>query len=155
MRVENVEWRRVASLDDALEVALVRNSCREFMTHDQREIDPQSQTKWWGSVDHERYRLFLLLADGSLAGFGVVRSDERAWLTGGLVPGARGRGLGTRLFELLCDETARLSYSEAWLDVFESNERAVRLYEKLGFERVSSADGIIVMKKSLSKGDGP
>jgi ribosomal protein S18 acetylase RimI-like enzyme len=155
METDGLEWRRASTLDDALAVAEVRNSCREFMTHDQREIGREAQTKWWKSLDHERLRLFLLSVRGNPVGFGVVRSEENAWLTGGLLPDARGKGLGGGLFQSLCEEAAQLSYPEVWLDVFASNIRAVRLYERLGFERVSEQEGVIVMKKDLKKGDGP
>lgn len=50
--------------------------------------------------------------------------------------GAQGQGVGTALMQALCD------YADAWgqvlrieLTVFADNERAIRLYERFGFER--------------------
>lgn len=141
-------------MDDALTVSRIRNACREFMTHDQREITPDGQEKWWGSLDHGLYRLFLLSCAQTPVGFGVLRTEEEVWLTGGLLPDWRGKGLGTELFKNLCQEAADLSYPEVWLDAFGSNERAVRVYEKLGFVRQSEQEGVVIMKRDLEKCNG-
>lgn len=145
---------RVDSLEDALTVVRVRNTCRQFMTRDQREISPQGQEEWWSSLDHGEYRLYLLNSSDGPIGFGLLKTVDKVWLTGGLLPEHRGMGLGAELFKTLCQEASEMSYHEAWLDVFASNVPAVRTYEKLGFVRQSEEGGVIVMKKELEKGIG-
>lgn len=50
-------------------------------------------------------------------------------------PELRGRGLGTQLLEGVIAEVAHLGGKELTLEVRESNEPALRLYEKGGFVR--------------------
>jgi len=51
------------------------------------------------------------------------------------------RGLGTRAVELVRDVCRReLGRTRIWLDVFESNERARRVYEKAGYSRFGTSD---------------
>ena len=46
---------------------------------------------------------------------------------------ARGRGIGSRLVEAICDEARRRGFAEVRLDVIDTNWRAKALYERLGF----------------------
>ncbi len=46
---------------------------------------------------------------------------------------ARGRGVGSRLVEAICDEARARGYAEVRLDVIDTNFRARALYERLGF----------------------
>ena len=48
-------------------------------------------------------------------------------------PGLRAQGLGTTLLRRVLDEAQRLGARRATLEVRASNERARRLYERLGF----------------------
>ncbi|MFX1762841.1 GNAT family N-acetyltransferase [Paraburkholderia sp. A1RI-2L] len=45
---------------------------------------------------------------------------------------------------------SELSLAAVYLDVLESNERACRLYEKLGFEERGRADGLIRMDRRIN-----
>ncbi len=46
----------------------------------------------------------------------------------------RGRGVGTALLKSLLEwATAHPLIEKVWLEVFATNERAIRLYRKLGF----------------------
>ena len=47
---------------------------------------------------------------------------------------ARGRGVGSRLVEAICDEARARGYAEVRLDVIDTNFRARALYERLGFQ---------------------
>ena len=74
--------------------------------------------------------------DGKLCGYLVVSRYVDAWHVMNIAvdPEQRGRGIATmlleRLFELTADD-ARRGYT---LEVRVSNETAIRLYERLGFE---------------------
>jgi Acetyltransferase (GNAT) family len=60
-----------------------------------------------------------------------IRAD-RGWIGGlGVVPAARRHGLGRALMEAVLAEAP----TNVTLEVIEQNEPAIRLYEKLGFDR--------------------
>ncbi len=79
----------------------------------------------------------------------AVRGDEsvglvnlglrgrRGWIGGmGVVPSERRAGVGEMLMQAAHESAADRGATEVWLEVITSNEPAIRLYEKLGYERV-------------------
>jgi RimJ/RimL family protein N-acetyltransferase len=88
----------------------------------------------------------MLLEDGRVVGECSLQFDPPHRLTkepmtawfGILIgePSARGRGLGGPFFTLLEDEAKRQGARQAELGVFEFNPHAIRLYERLGYERI-------------------
>lgn len=139
--------RKPSGPSDVEGMRIVRNSCRLFMTHHQYEISKQQQTEWWKSLDSSTVRPFVFLLADRVVGYGILRkSDNRWWCSGGLVPDHRYNGLGAEIFAYLIEKCPS---DELWLDVWGSNQRARRLYERLGFETVKPSDGaddIVVMK---------
>lgn len=74
------------------------------------------------------------------------RADERAFLYTLLVlPAFRGRGIGGRALELLDGELRARGIQSIGLHVYAFNERAVRLYRRLGYQDIS-----LIMRKNLS-----
>lgn len=146
---------RVQTLEQAEAVRQIRNLCREFMTHDQAIINPEQQVKWFESIQGSEMILPFLFCPplaGIGIGYGLVRFDtERWWISGGLLPSWRGKGLGTVLFGELADYVNDMNET-CWLDVFESNTVAVKTYHKLGFvDDEVRADGysvVIVMRRA-------
>jgi ribosomal protein S18 acetylase RimI-like enzyme len=66
----------------------------------------------------------------------AIRGD-RGWIAGiGVAARNRGTGVGEALMRAVLDEAQAQSLREVWLEVLVQNEPAIRLYEKLGFERV-------------------
>ncbi|MFL5579460.1 MAG: GNAT family N-acetyltransferase [Gemmatimonadaceae bacterium] len=53
----------------------------------------------------------------------------------GLLPAHRGQGLGRRLIEAALEGARQKGMERVELEVYASNERALRLYEHVGFER--------------------
>ena len=82
----------------------LRNSCREFMTHDTAEISPKQQTKWWRKVHNAKgIKAFLFTSgfDTDYLGFALLRRKGKRFLTTyGLRPDDRGKGYGKELMEL-------------------------------------------------------
>lgn len=145
MRIEYVE-----TLDQALDMARVRNSGREYMTHDQHEISPAEQASWF-----EKHYLPLNVAgythgfvgyeESTPIAYGLVNLlDEDYWLTGVIDPDYRGNGYGEYLFRHLSEFTLGMS-PRVMLDVLASNDRAQRLYEKLGYKALHRDGERIVM----------
>jgi ribosomal protein S18 acetylase RimI-like enzyme len=54
-----------------------------------------------------------------------------------VVPGARGRGVGTALLAAIAEEARARGFREVRLDVVEENPRARALYERLGYRAVA------------------
>jgi ribosomal protein S18 acetylase RimI-like enzyme len=62
---------------------------------------------------------------------------ERGWVGGmGVAPPHRGKGIGEALMRTVLEEARARGLREVWLEVLFPNEPAIRLYEKLDFERV-------------------
>ena len=82
---------------------------------------------------------------GALVRVGILAFLERdvenvRFLMDGIFvdPAARGAGVGSHLLEAIVAEAASRGYGEVRLDVIDSNERARALYERRGFEAVST-----------------
>jgi ribosomal protein S18 acetylase RimI-like enzyme len=88
---------------------------------------------------------FVLIAEsqGEPVGYAVVqvRGPEETWATGdrvaqletlAVLPGHRGKGIGTALVERMHEELRRLGASHFVVSVIASNADAIRFYERLG-----------------------
>lgn len=76
----------------------------------------------------------------------------------GVVPEARGRGVGGALLPALMDLARSRGFGALSLSVRQENTAAVRLYERNGFVKVSEAGfgkPSWTMKADLSRGEGP
>jgi ribosomal protein S18 acetylase RimI-like enzyme len=76
--------------------------------------------------------------DGAGIGFTNLARDERdGWVAGvGVVKGHRATGVGEELMRRLHEAARGLGLERVWLEVIVENEPALRLYEKLGYDRV-------------------
>ncbi len=96
------------------------------------------------------------LADGALAGWAKMEhptplpASEHVWHVNGLAvdPALEGHGIGRALMEGLIAEARARGARRMTLRVFGPNERARRLYERLGFE----VEG--VLRGEFRVGDG-
>ena len=102
------------------------------------------------SIDEAGFRFmagtwdFDLEASRVAAGDGVpvgicnlgVRGEE-GWIGGvGVVASRRGEGIGEQLMRAVQSEARARGLKRIWLEVLIQNEPAIRLYEKLGYQRV-------------------
>jgi ribosomal protein S18 acetylase RimI-like enzyme len=131
---------RVTGLEDAERMREIRNSCRQFMTRNTLEISVDEQKIWFLTLENET-RPFLLAVDVEgqpKVGYGLIRMiDGCYWISGGLLPEWRGKGLGKRLFAELARIVNIVEKRTCWLEVRASNMIAQRVYQSLGFEFVS------------------
>ena len=88
--------------------------------------------------------------DGKICGCGIVKKTIKQFshyadywvLTTNLSPELRGKGIGQELNESQISETKTLPNAHSLgLAVVKENEDAVRLYEKLGYEKIEGTDG--------------
>lgn len=144
--------RPVQRVEQAQEIALIRNSGREFMTKDKDEISPERQAQWFAHTyvgANADGRLFAFVGyDGAEAvAYGLVKQhDGEFWVTGVIAPQAQGKGYGEELFKFLTDFALHRS-THVMLDVLKSNTKAQKLYAKLGYTEVGSKGDVIVMRK--------
>jgi ribosomal protein S18 acetylase RimI-like enzyme len=112
-----------------------------------------------GPFFHERTRpenVLVAEADGRVVGYGKIEhptplpASDHVWHVTGLAvdPAFEGRGAGSALMEALMELARERGGSRMTLRVFGPNERARRLYERLGFE----VEG--VLRGEFMVGDG-
>ena len=83
---------------------------------------------------------FVAIAEGNVIGWcDIVRSERPVHvhcgtLGMGLLPSFRGRGIGTNLIRTTLDEARYKKLERVELTVHADNERAIRLYKKVGFQ---------------------
>src|SRR5437870_640271 len=105
----------VTTLDQALLVRSLRNSCREFLTNYQRRLGIVQQVRWYFSFyraayQSGHYRLYLLRDDrGDRVGYGALAlQDTNLLITECVNRQHRGKGYGRAILgELMC-----IAYSE-------------------------------------------
>lgn len=92
------------------------------------------------------YRLFT----AAQPGYGFV-DEQTPELAVAVVPSARGKGAGGALISTLLARAADEGHEAISLSVDRENARAIELYEKHGFERVSeSADSLTMLARLAS-----
>lgn len=98
------------------------------------------------SVGGDLRSVLVALDDDEMVGYvnPVVDGDE-AWIGGiGVLPSHRGRGVGTRMMLEVEQECVGKGVREISLEVIEGNDRAKRLYDRLGYigtRRYLTAEG--------------
>lgn len=78
-----------------------------------------------------------------IAGFALIRTvaDEAELLTLAVDPRRRGKGVGRALMDAVFADLMLSPARRMFLEVDEQNHAAIRLYEKLGFARISARKG--------------
>lgn len=134
----------VSTPERALAVALIRNECRKYMTHDTTALSVKRQIQFFNhTLAKKGIYVFVAKHKRMPIGYAVLRLvNDAVWITGGLANGFRGKGLGKQLFKSIL----RLAPRPVWLDVRRSNKRAIHLYLKLGFRIIRSTRRLLVMK---------
>jgi ribosomal protein S18 acetylase RimI-like enzyme len=148
LNIEYIILRPIKNEDDVETLRKIRNTCKDFMTRNTTSITSEQQKTWYLNIDKNKNNLYLVerVSFGvtvDTVGYGYVRvEDGTALLTGGLIEEVRGQGYGSRLFELLLQESKKFKLPIK-LEVLKSNMKAFAVYNKLGF-RVISDDGKIL-----------
>lgn len=98
--------------------------------------DDERRASWLDSVLGQGHHLVVELA-GIVAGHGMLLpfEEDEAELANFLHQGARDRGIGTTLNRSLLELSRELGMRRVWLSVEPFNRRAIRAYEKVGFQR--------------------
>lgn len=100
--------------------------------------DPWSENAFCEELAAAGRRYLVAEEGGDIVGYGglLVVGDDAHVTTLAVEPGARGRGLGTRLMLHLADEARASGAAHLTLEVRVSNHPAQSLYRRFGFETV-------------------
>ncbi len=133
----------LATLEEALALALIRNECRHMMTNDQREISPPEQKKWFETFyarqDPLKYRVWVLKEnhlghDAAIGYFAAKEEEDGFYITEGVLEAKRGMGAGSFMLRVLISEE-NFKDKPIYADIFKSNHTSIRLHEKFDFKR--------------------
>jgi RimJ/RimL family protein N-acetyltransferase len=109
--------------------------------HVTRKEEQESFTKWFKNMQERKGCSIVGESKGTLiasCGFTCLtgRSKNIAELGITIHKDYRDEGIGTVLMETLIEEARRINVRTLRLNCFENNERALHLYEKVGFKRI-------------------
>ena len=96
--------------------------------------------------------MIICLIDGELAGncrlalHGRIKTRHRAGVAIAIKKKFWGLGIGTAMFEEMIRKAEELGLHQLELEVIEGNERAMALYQKMGFEVVAAKPDAIRLK---------
>ncbi|MDD4372121.1 MAG: ribosomal protein S18-alanine N-acetyltransferase [Anaerostipes sp.] len=115
--------------DDIEEIAKLEADCFS---------DPWSQKGIWDAYNGDFYLMYKIEENEKIAGYIIGRYivDEGELLRVAVNPKARQVGLGQALVQILQNEMRVRGIRDIFLEVRESNENAIRLYEKMRFEYI-------------------
>ncbi len=141
-----LQIRRAESRDDAAIAALILPTIREGSTYTlDRQMSEDDALAYWISADKET---FVAEEDGVILGTYYIRANQAGggrhvcncgYMTSGT---ANGRGIGRRM----CEHSLQYARSQGYRAmqfnfVVSVNERAVKLWQSLGFEIVGRLPG--------------
>jgi RimJ/RimL family protein N-acetyltransferase len=114
--------------------------CREGKYLSRLTAPPLEETRKFANGNIEAGNPhFVVVAEGRIVGWCDIQRHEAPFFahTGGLGMGLlaefREQGIGRRLIEVTVEDAWTRGFTRVELHVFGSNERAIRLYEKVGF----------------------
>jgi ribosomal protein S18 acetylase RimI-like enzyme len=141
--------KRVKSLEEAENLRIIRNSCKDFMTRDVSFISIEQQQKWFSNLSSniDVYILYEIELGVIVTpiGYGLIKKETNQYLiSGGLIPKSRDKGYGKILFEYLLKHVK--PDLPIMLEVLKTNIKAFSIYNKLGFI-VTNDDGYIITMK--------
>lgn len=111
MRQATTEW-------DAEVVRVIRNSGRQWMTRDTREITYDAQQAWWAAYAlEESMRIWIASVATTDVGYGLLRIEARRWWASlAVLPRYQGQGYGKDLYRYLAASTDQDVYAEILAD---------------------------------------
>ena len=111
------------------------------------------QKKWFTQLKYKKdYKIWGLSFNGVPIGVcgikNITKNDCEYW--GYIGEKAYwGQGLGRGILVHMENAARKLVLDSIWLQVIKENERAIKLYQKLGYKKVEEKQGLIFMRKML------
>ena len=102
--------------------------------------DPWSVEQFWSELSQPTRRYFVAQIDGAIVGYAgsFVLSPEADVQTMGVAADQRGRGIGALLLTTLIEQAIQAQAAQLILEVRSDNGAAIAMYQRFGFERISS-----------------
>jgi len=101
----------------------------------------QELTRHWREIEIQDEDLVLVAGEDSPVGFAAVWCRPTPFIDNLHVkPSHRSKKIGSALMKAVAKELIKKGHKTAYLWVFESNDRAIRLYERLGGTQKEKAD---------------
>jgi ribosomal protein S18 acetylase RimI-like enzyme len=93
-------------------------------------------------VQPTKFELVINLGDDAV-GFSITRHDADLWWICwfGVVPSARGDGVGRKLIENVIKVARARGVPKVWCDTRSENEKSIRILWEIGFERICDIRG--------------
>lgn len=138
---------RIETEAQALEMAAIRNVCRDGFSSFREPIGHHQQRLWWAQ-NKEHGKAFLYRGpSGEVVGFGLLRPDRDEWITTvAVLPAFAGSGYGKAISRHLVRECPGPVRSTARRD----NPAAVKLHDVLYWREVEGADPALVYFEARS-----
>lgn len=126
-------------------------------------VDPWTLEQFWGELAQPTREYVVAEADGELLGYAGVYllAPDSDVQTIAVSPRAQGQGVGRRLLDELIRRARGASCTQVILEVRSDNDAAIGMYERFGFEQISSrpnyyapgVDARIMRLRPLAGGD--
>ncbi len=134
------DWELVRDL----RIAALRDSPEAFL-ESVASAEARDEAGWRARVSADPGRRSLIARDDAgrwLGSMTIVTTEDRVWLVGAWVaPDHRGTGVAEALLRAQLEwARAALGADRLWLHVTEGNDRARRLYERVGFRATGVVD---------------
>ncbi len=117
-------------------------------------ITKEQQEAWFAALPQRTdYKIWGIVADQQPIGVcglkNITTTQAEYW---GYIGNTTywGKGIGKEMMRFVETQATQLHLSSLYLKVLQSNERAIRLYEKAGFQAAPSTDAYVHMSKALS-----
>lgn len=146
----------VKSLWQALVLRDYRNQCRQWATHYNKKIGIFQQLWWWFEKytprrESGRLYCYLFYLGDHVVGYGLASiKPDGVWISGGVGEHFRGFDMADHLFAELVN---KWGHKRMYLDVFEKNKDALKIYKRLGFREIGRRyrESILVMRRSQKR----
>lgn len=127
---------------DAELVRVIRNSGRQWMTRDAREITADEQRAFWARRDPAANPIYLASIATTVVGYGLLRREsERTWCSLAVLPRHRGNGFGRQIYHYLALATREDVYAEILAD----NTPSIRACLGAGYQIAHALDRMAVL----------
>ena len=139
MQAEHILIRPICPEDDAPLSRIIRSNLEQF------HLDIPGTAYFDPELDHlSRYyraapdrRAYFVAVEFS--GFSHCAELQKLYLA----EEVKGRGLGSRLMQQVQSCARGLGYGQMYLETHSNLQAAIRLYEKLGFQRIRRPEGVM------------
>lgn len=140
-------YRLATTAWDAEVVRTIRNTGRQWMTRDTREISYDDQQAWWAQRDPDACWIYLGRIAETDIGYGMLRllDDDRWWASLAVLPRYQGHGYGRDLYQYLALSTAQ----DVWAEILADNTPSIRAALGAGYQIAYATDkhAVLVHKK--------